>query len=78
MEQERHLSSNKANQDNHAQSSGEMMEEISEKIKMMLGQEEEEEEEEESQRNLKVSSTITKETKNKRQLSNCNKIIKCV
>lgn len=48
------------------------MEEMSEKIKMMLGQEEE------AQRNLKIFSTIIKEVKNKRQISNCNKIIKCV
>ena len=73
LEQERHLSSNKTNQGNSAQSSGEMMEEMSEKIKTMLGQEEE------AQRNLKFFSTIIREVKNKRQqLSNCNKIIKCV
>lgn len=75
LEQERHLSSNKTNQGNSALSSGEMMEETSEKIKTMLGQEEEEE----APRNLKFFSTIIREVKNKRQqLSNCNKIIKCV
>ena len=72
LEQERHLNSNKTNQDNSAQSSGEMMEEMSEKVKTTPGQEAE------AQRNLKIFSTITKEVKNKRQLSNCNKIIKCV
>ena len=76
MEQERHLSSNKTSQGNSAQSSGEMIEEMSEKIKTMLGQEEEEEE---ALRNLKFFSTIIREVKNKRQqLSNCNKIIKSV
>ena len=72
LEQERHLNSNKTNQDNSAQRSGEMMEEMSEKVKTTPGQEAE------AQRNLKIFSTITKEVKNKRQLSNCNKIIKCV
>ena len=67
LEQKKDLSSNKTSQDNSAQSSGEMMGEMSEKTKMILGQKEEEEEEEEAQRSLNFFSTITSEIKNKRK-----------